>query len=54
MYAPVTTRFVSYAVALSAPSAAYCQTIAAWAPMVAWRDAALAEVEEFEDLDVEF
>lgn len=54
MYAPVTTRFVSYAVALSAPSAAYCQTISAWAPMVAWREAALAEAEEFEDLDVEF
>jgi glutathione S-transferase len=54
MYAPVTTRFVTYAVTLSAPSAAYCQTVAEWGPMAAWREAALAEVEEIEDLDVEF
>lgn len=54
MYAPVTTRFVTYAVKLSEPSAAYCRTIAEWAPMIEWRDAALAEEEEFDDLDVEF
>ena len=54
MYAPVTTRFLSYAVALSPVSAAYCQTIAAWAPMAEWKAAALAELEDFEDLDVEF
>ncbi len=54
MYAPVTTRFVSYAVALSPQSTAYCQTIAGWAPMVEWRQAAMAEAEDIEDLDVEF
>ena len=54
MYAPVTTRFVTYAVALSAPSTAYCQTIAAWPPMIEWTASALAEAEDIDDLDVEF
>ena len=54
MYAPVTRRFISYAVALSEPSTAYCETIAAWEPMQEWVAAALAEPEEIEELDVEF
>ncbi|RVU04479.1 glutathione S-transferase [Novosphingobium umbonatum] len=54
MYAPVTTRFITYAVPVSPASAAYCQTIAQWAPMVEWREAALAEAEEMEELEVEF
>jgi glutathione S-transferase len=54
MYAPVTRRFVSYAVALSEQSKAYCDTIAAWEPMTEWVAAALAEPEEIEELDVEF
>jgi len=54
MYAPVTTRFITYAVELSPQSAAYCDTIAHWAPMVEWKEGALAEVEEMEELDVEF
>ncbi len=54
MYAPVTTRFTSYAVSLSAPSAAYCKTIAAWPPMAEWVAAAQAEPEEMEELEVEF
>jgi glutathione S-transferase len=54
MFAPVTRRFLSYNIALSAPSAAYCETISAWAPMIAWTEAALAEPEELEELDVEF
>ncbi|SFG25264.1 glutathione S-transferase [Novosphingobium sp. CF614] len=54
MYAPVTTRFVTYAVALSAPCEAYCRTIAEWAPMREWIAAAKAEPEEMEELDVEF
>lgn len=54
MYAPVTTRFLTYAVGLSAPSAAYCQTIADWAPMKAWVEAAKAEPEEIEELEVDF
>ena len=54
MYAPVTRRFISYAVALSPAAKAYCDTIAAWPPMVEWLAAALAEPEEMEELDVEF
>lgn len=54
MYAPVTTRFTTYAVPLSAPSAAYCETIAAWPPMAEWVAAAKAEPEEMEELEVEF
>ncbi|MCJ2185998.1 glutathione S-transferase [Novosphingobium beihaiensis] len=54
MYAPVTTRFVTYAVPLSPPCEAYCQTIADWAPMQEWTAAAKAEPEEIEELDVEF
>ena len=54
MYAPVTTRFTTYAVALSPASAAYCQTIAAWPPMQEWVADAVAEPEEMEELDVEF
>lgn len=54
MYAPETTRFLSYAVAVSDESRAYCDTIAAWAPMQEWIGAARAEPEEMEELEVEF
>jgi len=54
MFAPVTRRFLSYAVAMKPASAAYCATIAEWAPMKEWLAAALAEPEEMEELDVEF
>ena len=54
MYAPVTTRFVTYAVAVSPTSQAYCDTISAWEPMQEWIAAAKAEPEEMEELDVEF
>jgi glutathione S-transferase len=54
MYAPVTTRFTTYAVPLSPASKAYCETIAAWAPMAEWIAAAQAEPEEMEELEVEF
>lgn len=54
MYAPVTRRFVTYAVKLSDASAAYCDTIGAWAPMIEWIAAAKAEPEDMIDLDVEF
>jgi glutathione S-transferase len=54
MYAPVTTRFRSYAVKLSEPSEAYCDTIAAWPPMQVWQAGAEAEAEDFEELEVEF
>ena len=54
MYAPVTTRFITYAVEMTPEIAAYCQTIADWAPMKRWQEEALAEPEEVEELDVEF
>lgn len=54
MFAPVTTRFITYAVPLSPESAAYCATIAQWAPMREWTEAAQAEPEQMEELDVEF
>ena len=54
MFAPVTRRFLSYNVTLSAPGAAYCRTISEWLPMIEWTKAALAEPEEMEELDVEF
>ena len=54
MYAPVTRRFLSYAVPMSDEIRAYCQTIAAWAPMAEWLAAALDEPEDIEELDVEF
>ncbi len=54
MYAPVTTRFITYGVDLAPECAAYCQTIAAWEPMIEWKSGALAEPEEMEELDAEF
>lgn len=54
MYAPVTRRFISYAVTLSPESAAYCDTIDGWEPIGDWVRAALAEPEEMEELEVEF
>ncbi|KUR79247.1 glutathione S-transferase [Novosphingobium sp. Fuku2-ISO-50] len=54
MYAPVTTRFRTYAVKPSGPSDAYCDTIEAWEPMRVWQAGAEAEAEDFEELEVEF
>jgi len=54
MYAPVTRRFISYAVEVSPESAAYCKTIDHWGPMQEWIKAAKAEPEEMEELEVEF
>jgi glutathione S-transferase len=54
MFAPVTRRFLSYNVTLDPVSAAYCQTISDWPPMIEWTKAALAEPEELEELDIEF
>jgi glutathione S-transferase len=54
MFAPVCTRFLTYSVAISAPSRAYCDTIMGWAPMKEWVEAASAEPEEMEELDMEF
>ena len=54
MYAPVCTRFLTYDVALDPQCAAYCKAIMNWPAMAEWMDAALAEPEEMDELDVEF
>jgi len=54
MYAPVCTRFRTYAVELDDRLQAYCETIFAWAPMQEWAEAALAEPDEVVELEVEF
>ena len=54
MYAPVCTRFATYDVHLDRHCDKYCRTITAWAPMVEWTKAAMAEPAELEELDVEF
>ena len=54
MYAPVVTRFLTYDVGLDRDCAGYCERIAALPDMIAWREAALAEPDEFEELDMEF
>jgi glutathione S-transferase len=54
MFAPVTRRFITYDVDVSAESAAYCRTIGAWRPMIDWIEAAAAEPEEMEELDLDF
>jgi len=54
MYAPVCTRFRTYAVELEAPLAAFCDTILGWPLMQEWTEGALIEPEEIIELDVEF
>ena len=54
MFAPVVTRFVSYAVPMDAACAAYAKTIAAMPEMKEWTAAAVKEAEEIEELDMEF
>ncbi|MCR8546980.1 glutathione S-transferase family protein [Salipiger sp. P9] len=54
MYAPVCTRFRTYAVTLDDALEAYIDTVLDWAPMKEWTEGALAEPEEIEELEVEF
>jgi glutathione S-transferase len=54
MYAPVATRFLTYDVKLNRDCAGYCDRILALPDMIAWREAALAEPDELEELDMEF
>lgn len=54
MFAPVAQRFLTYAVPVSASTAAYCATINSWSLMREWIDAARAEPDEMEELDIEF
>lgn len=54
MYAPVCTRFRTYDVVLEGAARAYCDAILAHPAMQEWTEAALAEPDELEELDVEF
>jgi glutathione S-transferase len=54
MYAPVVTRFVTYDVKLDPDIVAYGQRILALPEMQQWIAAAQQEVEEIDELDVEF
>jgi glutathione S-transferase len=54
MFAPVVTRFLTYDVKLDADCAGYCDRITALPDMIAWREAAMLEPEELEELDMEF
>jgi glutathione S-transferase len=54
MYAPVCTRFRTYAVALEPLLAAYCETIFHWPLMQEWTQGALIEPDEIVELEVEF
>lgn len=54
MYAPVVTRFQTYDVKLDRDCSTYCERIMALPDMIAWREAALVEPDELEELDMEF
>jgi len=54
MYAPVCTRFATYDVELDPVLRTYRDLILRWPPILEWTNAARAEPEEVEELDVEF
>lgn len=54
MYAPVCTRFRTYAVKLDGKLAAYSDHILNWPLMQEWTAGAVAEPDEFVELEVEF
>ncbi len=54
MFAPVVTRFITYHVALDELCGAYARAVMALPPMRDWVAAARAELEVFEELEVEF
>ena len=54
MYAPVCTRFRTYAVELDPRLPGYCDTIFDWPLMQEWTEGALAEEDEIIELEVEF
>ena len=54
MYAPVCTRFRTYAVNLDPLLQGYCETIFDWPLMREWTEGALAEADEIIELEVEF
>ena len=54
MYAPVCSRFLTYAVDLPADLAAYRDTVLDWDLMKEWAEGAKAEADEIIELEVEF
>jgi glutathione S-transferase len=54
MYAPVVTRFMTYDVKLEPRLKSYADMIVNTPEMVAWIEAAKAEPEEIEELEVEY
>jgi glutathione S-transferase len=54
MYAPVVTRFLTYDLTLDGVCSAYCRRIIELPHMQEWINAARAEPDEVEELDVEF
>jgi glutathione S-transferase len=54
MYAPVCTRFVTYDVKLDRKCAAYGAHVLGMSEMIEWTAAAKLEVEEIDELDMEF
>jgi len=54
MYAPVVSRFRTYGVKPEGPAKAYAERVWDLPAMREWREAALAEKEEIEELEVEF
>lgn len=54
MFAPVCTRFRTYDLQLDEACEAYCRTVLAWPAMIEWTEAARAEPEALEELEMEF
>ena len=54
MYAPVVTRFLTYDVKLEPDIAEYCMQVLAHPFVTEWIDAAKAEHEDIDELDMEF
>jgi glutathione S-transferase len=54
MYAPVVSRFRTYGIKLDGDLKTYADRIWDWPAMQEWREGALAEKEEIEELEVEF
>lgn len=54
MYAPVCTRFLTYAVRIDRASQDYCDTIMNLPDMIEWVEGARAEPDAVEELDAEF
>lgn len=54
MYAPVCTRFRTYAVPLDADLQRYCDRIIDWPLLKEWTEGAVAEPDEIDELEVEF